>query len=147
MNLLRMRRFLLLLTFLSAFFAPPEVRAGTEMDRTFERLERDYKKLREGLKAPSDSDRDLYVKKAGEMLAEARKAREMEPEMTARVAETERARFLEKFQRDMDVFIDNLGKLEEALKNSQWDEARLRMETLWQNKKDGHKAYIERKKK
>lgn len=147
MNIPGTPRFLLLFTCMSALLLPGVVRAGTEMDRAFGRLERDYKKLREGLKAPSEADRDLYVKKTGEMLVEARRAREMEPEMLPHVPETERAEFLEKFRRDMDTFIVNLGKLEEALKNSQWDEARLQMEALWQNKKDGHKAYMDRKKK
>lgn len=115
------------------------------MDRAFGRLERDYKKLKAALEAPKDADRDLYVKKAEEMLLEAKRARDMEPEMIAKVPEAERAQFLERFRNEMDVFITGIVKLEDALKNLRWDEAKKLMEELWQNKKDGHKAFIKRK--
>jgi Cytochrome b562. len=115
--------------------------AGTEMDRAFERLQRDYKALKTALEAPKEEDLTVYLRKADEMLVEARRAREMEPKMTATVPETERAQFLERFRSDMDVFIANIETLKAALKNARWDEAKTSMETLWQNKKDGHKAY------
>jgi soluble cytochrome b562 len=121
--------------------ASPTVWAGTEMDRAFERLQRDYKALKTALEAPKEEDLKFYQKKADEMLVEARRAREMEPKMTATVPEAERPQFLERFRSDMDAFIANIEKLEGALKNAQWDEAKTSMETLWQNKKDGHKAY------
>lgn len=117
------------------------------MERAFERLERDYKKLKTALESPVDTDRALYVKLTGEMRAEAQKARELEPEMIAGVPEEERTKFLARFRADMDVFIANIGKLEEALKSSRWDEAKQGMATLWQNKKEGHKAFIKQKKK
>jgi soluble cytochrome b562 len=145
MKIQRLVRFCLLCAF--SLLALSAVEAGTEMDRAFGRLERDYKKLKTALEAPADTDRHLYVKLTGEMLDEARKARELDPEMIAQVAEAEREKFVERFRADMDAFIANIGKLEEALKNSRWDEAKQLMETLWQNKKDGHKAFIKRKKK
>ena len=127
--------------------APLSLQAGTEMDRAFGRLERDYKKLKTALEAPVDADRDLYLKRADEMLVEARRAREMEPELMANLPETERAQFLERFRSDMDVFIADIEKLEDALKNLRWEEAKQLMETLWQDKKAGHKAFIKRKDK
>jgi cytochrome c556 len=121
--------------------------AGTEMDRAFGRLERDYKKLKAALEAPQESDRDFYVQKAEEMLAEARQARGMEPEMIANLPEAERTVLLERFRSQMDVFIANIEKLQDALKNQRWDESKQLLETLWQNKKEGHKAFIKRKRK
>ena len=117
------------------------------MDRAFGRLERDYKKLKTALEAPQESERDLYVQKADEMLAEARRAREMEPEMIANLPEAERPPVLERFRSEMDVFIANIEKLRDALKNQRWDESKQLLETLWQNKKEGHKAFIKRKRK
>jgi cytochrome c556 len=121
--------------------------AGTEMERAFERLQRDYKKLKTALEAPSDGDREIYLKITGEMLDEARKARDLDPEMMSSVPEAERAKFLENFRADMDAFIANIEKLQDAVKNARWDEAKQAMDTLWQNKKDGHRAFIKKKKK
>jgi hypothetical protein len=145
MKIPRLIRFGLICAF--SLLALSAVEAGTEMDRAFGRLERDYKKLKTALEAPTDAGRELYVKITGEMLDEARKARELDPEMISQVPEAEREKFLEGFRAEMDAFIANIGKLEEALKTSRWDESRQLMETLWQNKKDGHRAFIKRKKK
>jgi len=139
-------RFLLFVCAL-ALFMPGSAHAGTEMERAFERLQRDYKKLKTALEAPVDADREVYLKITGEMLDEARKARGLDPEMTATVPEADRAKFLESFRTDMDVFIANIEKLQDAVKNSRWDEAKQLMEALWQNKKDGHKAFIKKKKR
>jgi soluble cytochrome b562 len=133
------------LVLLGALVASSSVEAGTEMDRAFGRLERDFKKLKTALEAPQEADRDFYQQKVEEMLVEARRARGMEPEMMAKVPEAEREQFLERFRNDMDAFIANIEKLQDALKNSRWDEARQVMETLWQNKKSGHKAFMKRK--
>lgn len=130
----------------SALLTASPVHAATEMDRAFERLEKDFKKLRDALEAPQEADRDQYAKLADNMLVEARKARELDPEMTPNVPEAQRAQFLEHFRHDMDTFIENIGKLSEALKNSKWDEARQLMEALRLDKKEGHKAYREKKK-
>lgn len=131
---------------LALCFLPAVLQAGTEMERAFEKLERNYKKLKTALTAPADADRESYVKWTGEMLAEARRARDLDPAMTASVPEADRAKFLENFRTDMDAFIANISKLEEAVKSSRWDDARAEMETLWQNKKAGHKAFIKKKK-
>lgn len=139
-------KFLLLVCAL-ALFMPASARAGTEMERAFERLQRDYKKLKTALEAPVDADRDVYVKITNEMLDEAKKARGLDPEMLATVPEEDRAKFLESFRTDMDAFIGNIEKLQDAVKNARWDEAKQLMDTLWQNKKDGHRAFIKKKKK
>jgi hypothetical protein len=147
MTLPRAPRALFVLFCVFAAMAASALHAGTEMDRAFGRLERDYKKLKAALEAPKEADRDLYVQKAEEMLVEARRARDMEPEMMANLPEAERAQFLARFRSDMDAFIASIEKLDDALKNLRWDEARQVMEVLWQNKKDGHKAFIKRKSK
>lgn len=146
MNCTRVVSLLFALFCASALLSTSQVQAATEMDRAFERLEKDYKKLRDALEAPQEADRDQYAKLADGMLVEARKARELDPEMTPNVPEAQRAQFLEHFRRDMDTFIENIGKLSEALKNSKWDDARQLMESLRLEKKEGHKAYREKKK-
>lgn len=139
-------RFLILVCAFS-LLVPTRASAGTEMERAFERLQRDYKKLKTALEAPVDADREVYVKITNEMLDEARKARGLDPEMLATVPEADRAKFLESFRADMDAFIGNIEKLQGAVKNARWDEAKPLMDTLWQNKKDGHRAFIKKKKK
>ena len=131
-----------LLVSLVAIFSPlAPAKADTPMEAAFERLEKAYKKLGDGLKAPQESAKSTYVALAEQIRKEGGIVRELQPQMIGTLPEAERPAFLERFRKDMDAFNASADKLVEALKNANWDEASKLMQTLRQDKKEGHKTF------
>ena len=125
----------------------PAVRAETPMDKAWEKLEKAFNKLRDGLKDPKDADKEAYQKLGAIIKAETTEAMKFEPKMLKNVPEADRETFLANFRKDMETFDGQVDKLNAALDAGQWEEAQKVIQVLTQAKKDGHKAYRQKEKK
>lgn len=117
------------------------------MDKSWEKLEKAFNKLRDGLKDPKDSEKETYVKLGGIIKTETTEVMKLDPKMLKNVPEADRETFLTNFRKDMTTFDGEVDKLNVALAAGQWAEAQSVIQVLAQAKKDGHKAYRQKEKK
>lgn len=128
-------------------FSMPAAQAETPMDKAWEKLEKAFNKLRDGLKDPKDTDKETYQKLGAIIKTETTAAMKFEPKMLKNVPEAERETFLANFRKDMATFDGEVDKLNAALDAGQWAEAQKAVQVLGQAKKDGHKAYRQKENK
>ena len=132
---------LVLLASLFLLCAGAHVQAETPMDRAWEKLEKAFKKLKDGLQEPKDSQKTTYQALVETMLAESARIREMSPQMTKTLPPDQQAAFLEEFKKEMDEFAGHLNALKAAVDGSQWETARQEMSALGSTKKPAHKKF------
>ncbi len=113
----------------------------TELAKQMEVMEKGLKKLRKSLKSSGENPASL------ETIAEVRKAgvaaKALVPAMASSVPEAERAKFVEAYQKDMDVFIAQVDKLGAAVKAGKNDEAQTIFKTFKKMEDDGHEKYTQ----
>lgn len=116
------------------------------MEENWEKLEEAFKKLNAGLKAPDEKDQKTYLELAEEIQKNAKKNRELDPDMVKNLPDDKKQAFLESFRKDMDEFIAHSDQLVAAIQASNWAEAQKAMESMGKMKKPSHQAYREKKK-
>lgn len=143
MKLVHIRN-LVLLVMVALLSTPVIVRAEeetTELAKQMEVIEDARKALRKSLKNPEANTESAAT------LAEMRKAavacRELVPAMAANMPEAERAKFVEAYQKDMDLFIKAVDELGEAIKAGKNEEAQDLLKALGDHEDEGHEKYTE----
>jgi len=126
-------------------FMAPAARADTPMEKAWERLEKAFNKLRDGLKDPQDSSKSTYLKLGAIIKEETKITMALDPKMLKNVPAPEQEVFRQSYRRDMAAFDGNVDKLNAALAAGEWVEAQNVMSALAQAKKEGHKAFREKK--
>ncbi|MFZ4680930.1 MAG: hypothetical protein ACOYMS_00375 [Terrimicrobiaceae bacterium] len=125
-------------------FLVPQIRADTPMEKSWERLEKAFHKLRDRLKDPKDSNKETYVKLGAIIKEETLICMELDPKMLKNVPPAEQETFLQNYRRDMAAFDADVDKLNAALQAGQLVEAQNVITLLGKAKKEGHKAYREK---
>ncbi len=106
------------LTFLILPF-PQTSRADTPMEKSWERLEKAFNKLRDGMKDPKDSQKQIYIKLGVIMREEAEVCLKLDPKMLKNVPAADQPAFLDAYRADMTTFIADIDKLNVALEAGQ----------------------------
>lgn len=113
----------------------------TELAKQMETIDEAIKKLRRTLrKAESNKESLEWIEK---MEKAAIKSKDLTPAMAAKVPEADRAKFVENFKKDMDVFIKSVGEMKAAVKDGKNDKAQEVYKTLKTQEDKGHEKYTE----
>jgi soluble cytochrome b562 len=111
----------------------------TELAKHMEVIEKGMKKLKKSLK---DSKENAA---SGETAAEIKKAAaacvDLVPVMARKVPETDRAKFVENYKKDMAAFIEAVDKLSAAVKDGKNEEALAIHKQLGEMEDKGHEKY------
>ncbi len=129
------------LSFALLFTLSPGAKADTPLEKSFEILEKAFNKLRAGLKAPVEADKDKYVALATIMKTETQVCMGLEPKMKLTLPPDQQEAFLTNYRADMVKFDANVDKLLETLKAGDWNGALAVVELLRHDKGHGHKTY------
>lgn len=100
-----------------------------------------FRNIRAALQAPSDADREKYAGDVDTLIAAAGKAKEFEPEKTAKIPEGERAQFLADYRQSMDALIALFEELKSRLAAGDWDGARAQMRLIGEAQAEGHEKF------
>lgn len=113
----------------------------TELAKQMETIEEAMKKLRRTLrKAESNKESLEWIEK---MEKAAVKSKELMPAMAAKVPEAERAKFVEGYKKDMEVFIKSVGEMKTAVKEGKNDRALEVYKSMKAQEDKGHEKYTE----
>lgn len=113
----------------------------TELAKQMEVIDEAMKKLRRTLrKAESNADSLEWIDKLEKASV---KSKELVPAMAAKVPEAERAKWVEAYKKDMDIFIKSVGELRAAVKAGSNDKAQEIYKTLKTHEDKGHEKYTE----
>ena len=113
----------------------------TELAKQMEVVEEAMKKLRRTLrKAESNAESLEWIDK---MEKAAVKSKDLVPAMAAKLPEAKRAEFVEKYKKDMDVFVKDVVQMRAAVKEGKNDKAQEIYKTLKTHEDEGHKKYTE----
>jgi cytochrome c556 len=119
--------------------------AGTQLGQSMKQMGIAYKELADDLKQPQEASKDQYLALAATIKDHAKISRELAPRLAQTLPADQRDAMIQAYQKDMDQFMQDVDSLSDALKNSQWDNARKSMVTLQQEMVDGHKQYRARR--
>jgi soluble cytochrome b562 len=113
----------------------------TELAKQMETIDEAMKKLRRTLrKAESNKESFDWIEK---MEKAAVKAKDMTPAMASKVPETERAKWVEAYKKDMETMIKTVGEMKAAVKDAKNDKAQELYKTLKTQEDKGHEKYTE----
>lgn len=113
----------------------------TELAKQMEVIDEAMKKLRRTLrKAESNADSLEWIDKLEKASV---KSKELVPATAAKVPEAERAKWVEAYKKDMDIFIKSVGELRAAVKAGSNDKAQEIYKTLKTHEDKGHEKYTE----
>jgi soluble cytochrome b562 len=116
-------------------------KADTPLDGAMEQMKKAYKALSLGLETPQASNQDSYVSLAGTIKSSALKARDLVPELAAKLPPEEKAAMVKAYREAMDDFVVSVDALINNLKDAKWDEARKDMASLKSEMRDGHREF------
>jgi soluble cytochrome b562 len=100
-----------------------------------------FRNIRSALQAPADADKEKYTGFADTLISAAGKAKEFEPEKTAKIPEAERAQFLADYRQSMDALIVLFEQLKSQLAAGDWEAARAQMRLIGEAQADGHEKF------
>ena len=113
----------------------------TELAKQMEVIDEGMKKLRRTLrKADSNAESLEWIDKIEKASA---KSKDLVPAMAAKIPEAERAKWVENYKKDMDVFIKAVGEMKAAVKAGKNDQAQEVYKTLKTHEDKGHEKYTE----
>jgi soluble cytochrome b562 len=113
----------------------------TELAKQMEVIDEAMKKLRRTLRSADSNKASLeHIDKIEKAAA---KSKELVPALAAKKPEAERAKFVENYKKDMDVFIKSVGEMKAAVKAGQNDKAQDIYKTLKTQEDKGHEKYTE----
>ena len=113
--------------------------AHSEIDVQMEEINVAYRRL--GRQISDQSKNANSVQQAAVIQKYAKAAMELEPRMMADLPKAEQAKFLEAYRARMATFIDDVAKLEAALKSDKNAEAAEILGRLKQAQEEGHKEF------
>lgn len=120
---------------------PFQLRAETPLGTQMDVMKGAFRNIRAALQAPSDADKEKYVAYVDTLIAAAAKAKEFEPEKTAKIPEAERVQFLADYRQSMDALIALFEQLKSQLAAGDWDGARAQMRLIGDAQADGHEKF------
>jgi cytochrome c556 len=123
------------------FMTADDAGAGTALEQSMKQMGTAYKELSDDLKQPQDAGKDQYLALVATIRDQAKMARDQTPRLAQTLPADQRDAMVQAYQKDMDKFMQDVDSLGDALKNSQWDDARKLMGALSQEMFDGHKQY------
>lgn len=143
----------LLLTLLCSALTVPAVRAAdmaddhdhTELGDHMDKMGRAYRTLGREVADPAKNEDALRQVEIIKTNAEA--ALKLQPAKTADIAADQRAKFVADYQQEIKSLVEELGKLETALKAGHNDEAAAIVKSLKKLQDDGHKQFQKKKEK
>jgi soluble cytochrome b562 len=114
-------------------------RPETELEGKMDRLNGAFRKLRRQVSDATKNEESLAL------VAEIRRAADeslaLAPAKAADLPEADRAKFIADYRERMKVFIENVGKLEAALKSGNNEEAAKMVAVLGAAQREGHKQF------
>jgi len=121
------------------FAQPKKDRPDTDIEKAMEMMSGAYRKLRRQVTDPAQNAASLEL--VATIKAGATEARKHTPLKAADLPEPERAAFVENYQKKMDEFLGTVGKLEDALKAGNNDEAARLVAELGKIQKADHQEF------
>jgi len=121
------------------FAQPKKDRPDTDIEKAMEMMSGAYRKLRRQVTDPAQNAASLEL--VATIKTGATEARKHTPLKTADLPEPERAAFVENYQKKMDEFLGTVGKLEDALKAGNNDEAARLVAELGKIQKADHQEF------
>jgi soluble cytochrome b562 len=121
------------------FAEPKKDRPDTDIEKAMDKMAGAYRKLRRQVTDPAQNAASLELVVA--VKAGATEARKYTPLKADDLPEPERVAFVENFQRKMDEFLGTAGRLEDALKAGNNDEAARLVAELGKIQKADHKEF------
>jgi cytochrome c556 len=118
---------------------PKKDRPDTDIEKAMEKMAGAYRKLRRQVTDPAQNAASLEL--VATIKAGATEARKYTPLKAADLPEAERAAFVGNFQKKMDEFLDVAGRLEDALKAGNNEEAARLVAELGKIQKADHKEF------
>ena len=113
----------------------------TELAKQMEVIDEAIKKLRRTLrKAESNTESLDWIDK---MEKAAVKSKDLAPALAAKMPEAKRAEFVDKYKKDMEVFIKSVGEMKAAVKDGKNDKAQEIYKALKDQEDKGHEKYTE----
>ena len=94
--------------------------------------------LKLALQTPVESEKEKYLGYADTLLSAAAKAKELEPKMTAKISEAERAQFLASYHKSIEDLIVLLEQLKKQLNSGDWEAARAQIRLINRAQGEGH---------
>ncbi len=136
-----------ILVCLLALSLAPQLSFASEASPLGDRMEAigdAFKPLYRGLMAGPDSDQiEQYLAWTRTIKAEATKAREHAPAMTAEMSEVDRTAMVKDYTADMDTFVKKVEALEKALVAGNLTQAQVLVKGLKAARNDAHGKYQE----
>jgi hypothetical protein len=120
---------------------PFQLRAETPLGTQMDAMKGAFRNIRAALQAPSDADKEKYAGYVDALIAAAGKAKDFEPEKTAKIPEAERAQFLADYRQSIDALIALFEQLKSQLSAGDWDGARAQMRLISNAQADGHEKF------
>ena len=111
----------------------------TELQKHMEVIEASMKKLRRSL--PKSDQNAESLKQIGEIQKAAKACVDLAPAMAATVPAGERDKFVAAYKKDMEAFIGEVGKLEQAVKDGKNEQAVEIHKKLKDLEETGHEKY------
>jgi len=130
---------LLLLVFWLAALAGAKTDSPLEM--SMQQIKKAYKDLVAGLDKPIETNKATYLSLAGTIKTSAMKARELVPEMAAKLPPDQQAAMVKSFRESMADFLVSVDALIKNIQDAKWDEARKDLSLLKSEMKDGHREF------
>ncbi len=118
---------------------PKKDHPDTDIEKAMEKMAGAYRKLRRQVTDPAQNATSLEL--VATIKAGATEARKSTPLKAADLPEAERAAFVGNFQKKMDEFLDVAGRLEDALKAGNNEEAARLVAELGKIQKADHKEF------
>ena len=139
-----MKRLHLLLTVMLiapaiVFAEPKKDRPDTDIEKAMEKMAGTYRKLRRQVTDPAQNAASLELVVA--IKADATEARKYPPLKAADLPEADRAAFVENFREKLDEFLVTAGRLDDALKAGNNEEAAGLVAELGKIQKADHKEF------
>ncbi len=118
---------------------PKKDHPDTDIEKAMEKMAGAYRKLRRQVTDPAQNAASLEL--VATIKAGATEARKYSPLKAADLPGPERAAFVENFQKKLDEFLDAAGRLEDALKAGNNEEAARLVAELGKIQKADHKEF------
>ena len=118
---------------------PKKDHPDTDIEKAMEKMAGAYRKLRRQVTDPAQNATSLEL--VATIKAGATEARKYSPLKAADLPGPERAAFVENFQKKLDEFLDAAGRLEDALKAGNNEEAARLVAELGKIQKADHKEF------
>ena len=119
----------------------PWIWAGTALDSQMNTMKGALRSLKIALQAPSESEKAKYIGYADTLISAATKAKELEPQMTSKIPEAERAQFVADYQKSIEDLIALFAKLKEQLNAGDWEAAKNQIRLINRAQGQGHEKF------